>query len=617
MDEANSNGETLERSTDELKSSRGEPQSGLYAPLRIWPPILLLVAMVIARLVPAFFEDPPTMIWMVPSFTPAALGLVIMIWWLAASRARWNERLIGLVGVVIIAVATGALSHKTMLGPATTVITIPVGLASFALGAICCRNVLSFRRTVLALLVAAVGFGSTTLLRNDGVWGDFTPALSFRFSPTSEDQVIASRRDQQAFKIEQLGKGVDRAILNPEWPGFRGPYRDGRQLGQFASNWDQQPPELIWKIKVGSGWSSFAVAGEMLFTQEQRGAYETIVCYHAATGNEIWTYGVESRFDDPLGGPGPRATPTLHGGSLYVLCAQGELVCLDPKTGDLVWRQRLKEVAEVAAPMWGFCSSPAVYKNRVMVYTGALGDKGVMAFDCFSGDFKWSVASGEHSYSSPHLARLAGKTVMLMLSNFGINIVDPISGEVLLDYSWKSQGYRALQPVVLDTESLLLPTGNGYGTRRIKIAANENDWSAEEVWTTRRFKGDFNDMVVHKGHAYGYDGAVLACIDLETGKRRWKRGRYGKGQVLLLEDSELILVVTEKGELVLVQADPERHRELARFQGIEGRTWNHPVVVGERLFLRNAQEAACYRLPMNGARALQASTTDTEADASE
>jgi hypothetical protein len=137
----------------------------------------------------------------------------------------------------------------------------------------------------------------------------------------------------------------------------------------------------------------------------------------------------------------------------------------------------------------------------------------------------------------------------------------------------------------------------GAGTRLIRLRQTGDSLAAEEVWTSRRLKPDFNDFVVYQDHLYGFDGGIFTCIRLSTGEAAWKGGRYGKGQVLLLADSGLLLVTGERGEAVLLRATPEAHEELATFQLLDGKTWNHPAIVGDRLFVRNAEAAACYRLP--------------------
>lgn len=570
-----------------------------WKPLRIWPPVLLMLAIIPCRLLPSLVEDGGPMIWMVPAFGPALCGLLIMLWWLVASRATIAERFVGILGVIIAAAATFALIDKSMFGPAVLVLVIPAGTLAFGVGAILCHRMLSFRRTIIAVLLACIGFGSTTLLRSDGLWGNFALGLHFRWAPSSEDVVL--RQESKPRSADVASDALTEAIAHPEWPAFRGPNRDGEEQGSaVATDWSATPPKQLWKIPVGPGWSSFAVAGPVLFTQEQRGAFETIVCYATDSGQTVWTRQVESRFEDPLGGPGPRATPTIADGALYAFGAKGILLKLNPVTGDILWQQDIKKVADREPPIWGFSSSPLVVNDVVVVHAGGKGDKGVLAFNVSDGDLAWSAGSGDHSYSSPQLSTVAGEQVILMETNTGLNILDPASGKSRLDYDWKFENYRACQPQVIDGDSILLETP-ATGTRRIRISQSDDQWKADEVWTTRNLKPEFNDLVIYQGHAYGFDSGIFTCIDLVTGNRKWKGGRYGKGQVLLVKDCGLLLIAGEQGELVLVKADPKQSTELGRIQALEGKTWNHPVLIGDRLYHRNSQEAACYRLPLANA----------------
>ena len=572
------------------------PNLSKWKPLRIWPLIILLAGMIVFRLLPSLVEDAPANIWMSAAFGPALCGILILIWWLAASRATIWERFAGFIGIAASFAATLALLDPSMRGPAVPVLTIPTGMAAFALGAILCHRLLSFRRTIISLLMALAAFGVSTLFRTDGMWGNFALGLHPRWSKSSEDLVSA---DSQSRQTKATASHSADALAHPEWPGFRGLHRDGVQHGPIpATDWTTSPPKLVWKIPVGPGWSSFAVAGQMLFTQEQRGAFETVVCYAADSGLEIWTRQVESRFDDPLGGPGPRATPTLADGALYVMGATGLLLRLDPITGEVVWKQDLKVIADRQPPMWGFSSSPLVIDSLVIVHVAGSGDKGIVAFNTSDGKLQWSAAAGQDSYSSPELATINQESFVLMLTNKGLDFLDPATGNSRFYHEWPFEGYRACQPQLIGDDSLLLPTGMGAGTRRIRISHVDDAWKADEVWTSRNLKADFNDLVVFEGHAYGFDSAIFSCIDLETGQRKWKGGRYGKGQVLLQAESGLLIVMGEQGEVVLLKADPKSLTELSRFQAISGKTWNHPVLIGDRLYVRNAQEAACYQLPL-------------------
>jgi len=168
---------------------------------------------------------------------------------------------------------------------------------------------------------------------------------------------------------------------------------------------------------------------------------------------------------------------------------------------------------------------------------------------------------------------------------------------VLWTHAWPMvQGARIVQPGFTDDGDLLIGTGFGMGVQRVRVRRADDGWTTEARWTSTGLKPYFNDFVTHRGHAFGFDGRILACIDLADGTRTWKGGRYGNGQLLLLPDQDLLLVLGEDGELALVAADPDRFQELGRFPALHGKTWNHPVLVDGTLYLRNAEEMAAYRL---------------------
>lgn len=573
-----------------------------YSNLRIWPAILFLAAMIVAKLLPSLVENGPSQIWMSAAFGPLLGALLVLGWWLLASRARWQERLLGLIGLAGTFGLAAVLLHPTMLGPAMLVLTIPMGVGAFAMGAIVLSRIHAPARTGIALLMAFIGFGYTDLLRAEGMWGDFAFDLHWRWAPDAEDRLLAIQDDPNVeISVAYSDAEMRDWLTNPEWSGFRGQQRDSRQRGTvFASDWKSRPPKEQWRIPVGPGWSSFAVAGKLLYTQEQVAERELISCYDAGTGRKIWTQGLESRFDDPLGGPGPRGTPTLAEGGVFSLGAQGWLSRVSPVTGELIWKKDLREVAQCSPPMWGFCSSPLVVEGLVIVYAGGGNSKGLLAFKAADGEVAWAVEAGRNSYASAQLATLSGQVRLLMLTGDGLSIHEIDTGKMLFDYEWKSGGYRSLQPQVIEGNKILLPSGMGTGTRLIELDAEDGKggWSATELWTTLQFKPDYNDFVIYQGNLYGFDSGIFTCIDLTTGKRQWKGGRYGKGQVLLLEDSGLLLIAAEKGQLVLLEATPEARTELFKMDALDGRTWNHPVVVGDRLYLRNSSEAVAFQLPV-------------------
>ena len=572
-----------------------------HRPLRIWPAAILLITMVVLRFLPSLVQTLPESFQLVSAMAPIACSLLLLIWWLTASRATWKERITGVIGLVVAALLTHSLSDQSMQGMATMLMwTVPMGFAGFALGLLFFAGSLTFKRTYAALILACLGFGATGLLRSEGMWGHAKIDLHWRWTQSAEEKLLASRSamaPSDSIPIED--SVIEFALKNPEWPGFRGPERNSRQSGPIISDdWETTPPELLWKISVGPAWSSFAVAGSFLFTQEQRGTEESVVCYDARSGKEIWSQQTKARFSDPLGGPGPRATPQLADGKLYALGGNGDIVCMNAKNGSIQWQKNIATIAGRTPPTWGFSSSPLVIDQLVIVHVGGDGDKGTLAFDKDSGDLAWSAPAGDHSYGSPQLAVIGEIPTVMMLSNKGLTFLTPATGSIQLDYEWKQSGYRALQPQFIGDDSILIASEMNRGARRIQLKRSGESLTATELWTSRNLKSDFNDFVVYQDSIYGFDGGMFACVDLKTGERRWKGGRYGKGQVLLLESSGLLLVAGERGQGVLLKATPEDLIELTTIQLLTGKTWNHPVVVGDKLYIRNAQEAACYRLPL-------------------
>ncbi len=570
-----------------------------WKPLRVWIPMILLPLMVLLRFVPKLIEDGPSTIWMASAFGPFLIALLIVLWWMLLSRARWQERLVGGIALAVSFTLVAILADKTMLGPPLIVLTAPLGIAGFAVALIVFRKLLTFKRTLYASLVALLCFAFTGLLQNHGVWGDFAFDFDWRWNESPEEQFLASRDTNSAdLGIEDMASATA-AFQSPEWPGFRGANRDGTQRGvRYSDALREAPPKELWRIQVGPAWSSFAVAGDYLVTQEQRGESECVVCYDALTGREVWNHAVASRFFEGLGGLGPRATPTIDNGFVYSLGAEGWLMKLDAIDGREIWKVDMREAAGRQPPMWGFSSSPLVVNSTVAVHCGGSGDKGILAFNTETGEPRWSTPASEQSYGSLQRVDLHDMSLLAILTDEGALFIEPSTGEIALNYSWKHDGYRALQPQVIDGNRVLVPTGLGTGTRLIQVDREGDGLVAEALWTTRDLKPDFNDIVVHQGYIYGFDDSIFTCVDVADGSRMWKGGRYGKGQVLLLADSDLLLVLGERGELVLLGTEPTERVEYWNIDAIEGKTWNHPVVVGDRLFIRNAREAVCYQLPI-------------------
>lgn len=433
-------------------------------------------------------------------------------------------------------------------------------------------------------------------VRIDGFWGDGRPILVSQWTPTAERKRVT---DQQR-KTANVVKIADVATVTDfDYPAFRGVERAGIVHAiDLARAW-AEPPRELWRHSVGLGWSSFAVVGNYCVTQEQRGEFETVVCYELRTGREIWNHSDLTCFDEVTSGKGPRATPTIEGGHVFALGATGILNCLDGANGRQIWSTNILDDNHAENALFGMCGSPLVVNGKVIVSPGGK-TASLVAYDKQTGRRIWGGGHSGASYSSPQYAAFDERPQILNFNADGLFSHDPDSGEVLWSFPWVSnpdEKNNVCQPVIIpgDSYQVLISSGYGKGCALLDIIQSDETVVVRERWRNLNLKAKFSSIVRRGMHAYGLDEGILVCVDLVTGHRRWKRGRYGHGQLVLADD--MLIVQAESGEVILVEANPDRHRELARFAALDDRTWNHPVVSGNILLVRNDREAACYELP--------------------
>lgn len=432
------------------------------------------------------------------------------------------------------------------------------------------------------------------LVRSEGADSALKQSYFLRWTPSTEERFLAVKPSPSPAKVADA---VELSPTKNQWAQFRGANRDGAVFGStISTNWSV-PPTLLWKRPVGPAWSSITIVGPRLFTQEQRGASEAVVCYDAQTGEELWSHEDSARFEESLAGVGPRSTPTFHEGKLFTFGATGLLNCLDALTGKLIWQKNITDHSGARIPNWGFSSSPLITDGKVIVYAGLAS--GVMAYTADKGEVAWSTPAGNTSYSSPQLATIDGIAQCLMLHDGGLTGFNLESGKKLWETGFSfPDGPRSNQPHKVGANDVIVGGANNAmnaaSISSFKVARSGDTWTVTTNWISKDMKPEFPDIVVYNNHAYGFDVALFSCINLADGKRTWKEGRYGRGQVILLADQNALLIASEFGELVLLAADPTTHRELGRFKALAGKTWAGPVVDGDRIYHRNAQEMACY-----------------------
>ena len=582
-------------------------------PLRWWPAAFLLVTMIGLRLITNAFDSPSIGVMMLSFMGPIAVGALLLLWWLFASRASLREKLMGFFGFLLLVAMGSSVTHVSLHGMGWIILTIPSAIIAFGLALVATAKLPNVR-VPTALTGTLVVLALWTLVKNEGFTGRFEPEFLWRWEPSAEDKFMASLESRQRAETTPDESGVDFSEpADPEWPSFRGLDRNAVVTDvSIDENWSTREPKELWRIKVGPAWSSFSVAGDRVYTQEQREELEAVICLDAENGNLIWEVTYPSRFWEAIGGAGPRGTPTLSKDGVFTLGADGILLRIEASTGEIVWQRDLKVDAERSPPEWGFAASPLVTDELVVVHAGGESELGILAYDVQTGEPVWTAPSGDHSYSSVQTATIDGVDGLLMVTNDGIQFISANDGSIIWDHEYPAEGYRVVQPLVMGN-SILVGSSVGAGTRKITVARQDDDsWDIQVDWTEDSMKPDYNDFVVHEGHIYGFDSGIFACVDVTNGERRWKRGRYGNGQVLLLAESGQLLISSEKGDVVLVRASPERLDERAKFSALEGKTWNHPVLIRNRLFIRNSAEAACFELPV-----LAEPTTATTQDENE
>ncbi len=462
--------------------------------------------------------------------------LLVVVWFLLFSRLRWRTRLIGL------------------------------------------------------LALALLGVVAYHAVRVEAVSGDLVPRFRWTWSQP-EDAKLAG--------VDPLppGPGARATSSAFDFPAYLGANADGTVDGvSLARDWAASPPREVWRREIGSGWSGFSIAGDFAVTQEQRGDEERTTCHDLHSGDILWSHVENVRHEEPLGGPGPRATPAISAGRVYSLGATGILNALDLRTGAALWRVDLVEVAGVGRPIYGFAASPVVHDGLVVVVAGGSGGRSLWAFDELTGETVWSGGNAPYGYATPVVGTLAGREQWVLLSEGSVNGIAAADGSLLWSQAWPQPTEETAQPKLLPGDRVLVSSGYGVGAKLYRLSAGETGIDVETVWESIRLKAKFSDYVIHEDHVYGLDDGILTAVRLDDGGRAWKRGRYGHGQLLLV--GTVLLIQAEDGSVALVEARPDEYVEHARIDVLEGKTWNHPALAGSSLLVRNAREAVLLELAL-------------------
>jgi outer membrane protein assembly factor BamB len=450
------------------------------------------------------------------------------------------------------------------------------------------------RWIVFTVLVALIPVSH--LLEVKGLTGE--PRIEFALRFARKQPALFS----QGEKAVVPAQGITLATENvTAYAQFLGPSRLGVVPNLYLDrDWQTHPPRELWRHPVGTGWGSFALVGDYAFTQEQRDEYECVVCYRITDGSTVWVHTDKASYTNSMGGPGPRATPTVAGGRIYSVGATGILNCLEGGTGKALWSVNILDDNQADNIEHGVCGSPLLLGDKVIVNPTGKNGVSLAAYDRDTGRRAWQGGQDQASYGSTVVAELGGMRQILLFNSFGVAGHDPENGNVLWRFPLSNdQRTNCSQPIphAGGPDQVFAGTGYGGGCVLFRVGQVANgQWQAEPLWVKPFMRTKFTTAVLHNDHIYGLDDGVMECIDLNKSgiKPLWKGKRYNHGQVLLAGD--LMIIQAENGDVVLFQPAPDAPHELGRVKALHGKTWNNPALAGRHLLVRNDVEAVCYEL---------------------
>ena len=500
----------------------------------------------------------------------------------------------------------------------------------------------SLKSKALVLVPACLLIGGfIASIRSLDLNGDIGITFEFKWEPTQAERIAAHKATLEAASKAavsvEAGKTATPAVppaaelptVTPEdMPAYRGVKRDGVVIGPpIRTEW-ATPPKAIWQQPVGGGYASMAIVGDLLVTIEQRDDDEAVICYQASTGREVWLYKYPAHFWEAMGGPGPRSTPTIDGDLVFAQGAMGDLVCLDLATGELRWTKNLLSLFKIPNTEWGITASPLVIENHVIANAGGRRGDGLVAFDRSTGDQIWSceglkpstgptvevsttkeappadeaghqMASEEKrnrpGYASPTLETILGVQQILNFDGTGLRGYAPATGKQLWFHPHEnSAAVNAAQPILFEDGRIFISCSYDTGCAMVQVTHEGDTWGTKTLWENKNLRAKFSSAILFEGFIYGLDEGIMVCLDPATGARKWKKGRYNHGQLMLTNGT--IVVLTENGRCVFVKPSPEGLQELGEFPALSDsyKTWNPPALVNGKLFVRNHHDMACY-----------------------
>ncbi|HEY6190411.1 MAG TPA: PQQ-binding-like beta-propeller repeat protein [Pyrinomonadaceae bacterium] len=372
-----------------------------------------------------------------------------------------------------------------------------------------------------------------------------------------------------------------------DWPQWRGPNRDGiSQETGLLKQWPAEGPPLAWKTTgAGRGYSSLAVTGGRIITMGLRGDREYVIAFDVATGKELWATAHGSAYRDSRG-DGPRGTPTVEGERLYALGGNGDLSCIETRTGRIVWAMNILKKFGGENIGWGISESPLIVGEKLLVNAGGPGAS-IVALNKKDGAVIWKTQSDKAGYSSAMTVQVGGKTQVVFFTQERAVGLDPNDGKLLWEYSRPANDVANVATPVVRGNRIWISSDYGTGGGLVEIKADAKGVTASEVYFTKEMRNHHSSSVLVGDYLYGFSSSILTAIRFDTGEVAWRDRSVGKGS-LVYADGHLYCL-SENGVVGLVEATPAGYKEKGRFRIPQDSlpTWTHPVISGGRLYLRD------------------------------
>lgn len=386
-----------------------------------------------------------------------------------------------------------------------------------------------------------------------------------------------------------------------DWPQYRGANNDGSTTESILTEWPKEGPGVLWKAPLGSSFGSFVVSGGKAFCFIQRSVNgedrEVAIALDARTGKELWSVALGKATYDKQGGDGPRSTPAVDGNRVYFFGAYQILTCLDTVSGKQIWQHDLVKDFGGKIIKWNNAASPILEGDLIFVNAGGAG-QALLAFNKADGKLAWKGEDDLPTHASPVLATIHGVRQVIFFTQKGLVSVIPRTGKVLWRQAHRFETSTASSPIVSD-DIVYCSAAYDVGAGAYRISKKGDTFSTTTLWRQEgKLMNHWTTPVCKDGYLYGLYGrgktaeAPLSCIEIATGKEMWSKAGFGGGGATILVGGN-VLVQTDRGPLVLVEASPKQYRELARAQVFGGQCWTMPAVSDGKIYARNTKEGYC------------------------